>query len=349
MKSDDSNDSDDSDGFGDLGDFVDFEDPDETNDSEFPSKVVNQFDRAYEQFFEIVDNYGYLNGSKRIVVDGTKISTTSCKEDNGPLISGTKPSQNPSKHGVNSWGYQLLTIANAGSPFVLNIRPIYEKSNISDRLDNQLAMIDQLPINVELLIGDKDYYNTAVIKSIRKHLSKDWLICAEERGNIEKMHNICAKGESMSMENMDFGEFVLSNSPNGFIYPNSEIDDGQATLGDIVDDNENETRVVYGHESFSGHIGYVTDRPLSKNSIRELHVLYRRRASVESIIGQLRNTYWAPSRSQNPIVRYYFAAAAGLFYNIHTLVERILTPRNGLPLNVTGTETLIAIREACLS
>lgn len=314
-----------------------------------PTTLIKQFDNVFKQFYSIANEKGFCDESKRIVVDSTKMSTTANKRDEGPLIGGAKDSQNPTKHGENSWVFQVVSISNAESPFILNIRPVYKKSKYPPRLDEQLTEVEKLPIDVELLIADSEYYQSPIVKKARDHLCDDWLIRADKRGVIKTMHSKGQKGKTFKKQNIDFGEFEHNNGPNGFVYPNSDQDEKeQKTLHPHNDKNLDDPNAVFGSYHQSDHIGYITDRELNEESMRELHVLYRRRATIEPIIGQLRDTYLAPCRSQSPAVRFFLTATAGLFYNIFTLVNRMMSTQNGIPLDVSGKETLLAIRESCL-
>jgi len=313
--------------------------------------IITQFNECYHNFFELLSKLEGIGNDQLLLVDTTKVPTTS-NSDNPALLSRFK--SNSGKYSDDEanmgWGYQLMAAAGEDHVYIRSILPYYNRDETQERLEKQLQWInDDSNVDAYALIGDKGYYKKDVVKICREYLNDDWLICAEVDGDIERLIRKTPAGKTNKLLTPDFGTTKLYPEPNAFVYPNTSSDDNDSvTLADYEAVTGND-RKRYEHETdHQSHIGYLTDRDLDDDSMRKLHVLYQRRTNIEPPIGQIKDIYLPYCESNNPAIRYYMMSLAGLFYNFHQLVNRSYSPERGVPLDISGAELLTAITDVAL-
>ena len=314
-------------------------------------EIITQFNECYHNFFELLSKLEGIGNDQLLLVDTTKVPTTS-NSDNPALLSRFK--SNSGKYSDDEanmgWGYQLMAAAGEDHVYIRSILPYYNRDETQERLEKQLQWInDDSNVDAYALIGDKGYYKKDVVKICREYLNDDWLICAEVDGDIERLIRKTPAGKTNKLLTPDFGTTKLYPEPNAFVYPNTSSDDNDSvTLADYEAVTGND-RKRYEHETdHQSHIGYLTDRDLDDDSMRKLHVLYQRRTNIEPPIGQIKDIYLPYCESNNPAIRYYMMSLAGLFYNFHQLVNRSYSPERGVPLDISGAELLTAITDVAL-
>jgi len=326
-------------------------------DGEIPyvsDDIITQFNECYHNFFQLLSKLEGIGNDELLLVDTTKVPTTS-NGDNPALVSRSKSNSGKYSNDDASmgWGYQLIAAAGENHVYIRSILPYYNQDETQERLEKQLQWINDDPnVDVYALIGDKGYYKKEVVKICRKYLNDDWLICAEVRGDMKRLIGRTPPGDTNKLLTPDFGVRKLYPEPNMFVYPNTSSDgNDNVTLADyeVVTSNDR-NRKRYEHETdHQSHIGYLTDRDLDDDSMRKLHVLYQQRTNIEPPIGQIKDIYLPYCESNNPAIRYYMMALAGLFYNFHQLVNRSYSLERGVPLDISGAELLTAITDVALS
>jgi hypothetical protein len=330
-------------------------------DNYLPKELVNQFAECYQNFFEYASDMGVIQDKKRIAVDNTRAPTTSKGGKDSPLVAGSGSGRKPAKYGKHAWMYQFVAIADAESPFIWNVSPIYNTSELSIRMAKQMNTLSKLTdIDLDILVVDREYYQGDIVKVGREYFDDDWAIFAKGVGDVEDLLEGVQQGEIQTGK-IDFAS--MDNPPHAFVYPNTnksvEELDVQITLdqieiqdGETVIDPENNPlyyRVTLEDDvDHKTHTGYLTDIEISEQNVRKIQSSYRRRKLIEPIFAQLKDTMMPYCESSDPAVRYYFMALGGLFYNMHALVTRSLSPEHGIPLDISGKELLSAIRDVCL-
>jgi len=332
-----------------------FKNPEHTEDPYYPSELVEQFDSCYDRFFDMAQNLGFLENRQLIVSDLTKIPTSVDKDSYSgqysPIIGGSGDSDQSEKDG--SWQFQFISLSGSHAPFVRSIEPIYSGNQMQIRLGKQLNHISEDDyMKIHLLVCDKGYYKKDVVKACRNIVGSNWVICAEEGGDIEDIIQKAPDGKPYPKPSIEFGGTPIQPKPSAFAYPNTDpVNVDHNDLSDFVSGisgSESRERFTY-QDTNSSHIAYITDMDLNKDVMRKIHVLYRQRKSVEPTIGQTKEIHMPYTESVDPAVRFYFISMAGLFYNMHHLAKRTLSPQYAVPLDLSGKEMLSAIRDVAFS
>ena len=330
-------------------------------DNYLPKELVNQFVKCYQNFFELASDMGVIEGKKRIATDNTRNPTTMKGGKDSPVVAGSGSGRKSAKYGDHAWMYQFVFIADGECPFVWNPSPIYNTSELSLRLAKQLNTLDKLTdIDLDILILDREYYQSDVVEVSRGYLGDNWAIYAKKVGDVEDLLNKVQPGEPQA-GNIDFAS--MDNPPHAVVYPNTNepiedldvqitIDQIEQEDGDTVintEDNPLYYRVSLETDvDHQTHTGYLTDIETDEQNVRKVQSAYRRREKIEPMIGQFKDQLQPYCESRDPAVRYYFAALGGLFYNMHALVTRTTSPEHVIPLNITGKEFLSGVRDVCL-
>jgi hypothetical protein len=317
---------------------------------EFPKELQVQFEDCYRRFFQEANRLGFFSNKKQLVADVTHIPTTGSKDSSEKLTGGSGSGRKPATYGKHSWAYQFLGIPDSDAPFIRSIVPVSEENQEQHRLDVQLANAVADPsLNVDLVLCDKGYYRTDVVDVCRKHLDNAWVICAKFAGEIDHLVSNAPKGKVVSKRNVTFGDPPMRNSPSMVAYPNTDGENQeQRGLSEFNKEDDQWKHFLSGVTDRS-HIAYLTDLRLEPEKIRKIHVSYNQRATVESAIGQVRDTFLPHTESMDAVVRTYLMSLAGLFYNLHHLIKRTLSPNHGVPLSPSGKELLTVIRDVALS
>lgn len=320
-------------------------------DKYLSKELTNQFVECYRNFFELADNLGMLKDSYPIAVDKTGIPTTSDGGKESPLTPRSSSNTSSGKRGDNSWSFQFIGIIDADAPFVWAPSPIYNRTELQIRLAKQLHTLTNLTsYSPDFLFADRGYYKVDCVSVCREYLDDNWAINAKKIGDIKALYEVARKGEVVKdTETIDFG--TLEEDPNAFVYPNSNhpIEDqvGQEKFTDVNELEENVGKKFTDDTEHKTHTAYLTDKNLSRDEIRKIQVLYHIRDSIEPPFGLIKDIMLPYSESGNPVVRHYFMAMAGLFYNMHALVSRSLSPQYNIPLNISAKELLTGIRDVC--
>lgn len=324
----------------------------EDEDLGFPAELRVQFQDCYRRFFAEANRLGFFEESKPLVVDVTRLPTTGDKESSESVTGGSGSGRKPAKYGKHSWAYQFLSIPNSGAPFIRSIVPVHDGKPEHERLDEQLAsVVDDPSLTVDVLLCDKGYYRTNIVDVCREHLQDSWIICAKFAGEIGQLVRNAPKGEIVWKRDVLFGDPPMQEKPGAVVYPNTKGEKRQqrdlSDFGDVTEESKPK-RYLKTNPSRS-HIAYLTDLRLESDRIRKIHVLYNKRPAVEPTIGQVRHTFLPHTESMNPAVRTYLINLAGLFYNLHHLIKRTLSPDHGVPLDPSGKELLTAIRDVAFT
>lgn len=325
----------------------------------YPEALCRSFDSCFNNFVNLAKNVGFFEGQHQLAVDTTSCMTVAENPDN-LMISVPPEHKKPVSDDSKQWMYQIISSIKYPSKFVLSVEPIYRKDRIPDALDYQLEHLSQLDINIDLIVGDSQYYNK---KSLLKfdNYNTDWMVRGERRGDImDLIHDVHESGLPESDDEVDVSTPAYTPKPSGFAYPLKELsqpsdddrgdDDNQNELDTGVNTNEADNDEDKNEELFIDIdpkwevIAYITRCNLSNNVIRKGHVTYRLRKRIESKFGQIKNKFIAYTETTHPAVRYYMMAIGCVFYNFHYLINRTLSPQNGYPLTVSGKEWLTAIR-----
>jgi hypothetical protein len=330
-------------------------------DEYLPTELVNQFVECYANFFEYTTDMGFIDGKRRLAVDETRDPTTSEGGKNTPLVGGSGSGRKSAKIGNHAWMYQFPAIVDPKCPFVWNVSPIYNASELPIRMAKQLNSLDKLTdLSIDILLLDREYYQADGVHVCRKYTDENWAIYAVKRGEVEDHINKVQEGEPKG-DKIEFAS--MANPPYVGLYPNTNIPIEELDIRmrfDQIEHENGETTIkpkenpLYYRVSLdtnddnNSHARYLHDMKITEKNLRKIQASYRRRKLIEPIFGQIKDTLMPYCESSHPAVRYYFAALGGLFYNMHALVSRSLSPEHGIPLDITGKELLTGIRDGCL-
>lgn len=329
-------------------------------DEYLPTELVNQFVECYANFFDYAAEMGLINGKKRLAVDETRDPTTREGGKASPLVGGSGSGRKPAEYGKHAWMYQSLAIVDPKCPFIWNISPIYNTSELPLRMAKQVHTLDKLTdVDIDILLLDREYYQSDGVHVCREYADDNWAIYAQKRGDIKDLTDKVQEGAPDS-SNIDFAS--MDNPPHVCLYPNTDKPieelDVQITFEQINSDsgetttNPDENPLYYRASLESDvdsetHARYLLDMEVTEENLRKIQASYRRRKLIEPVFGQIKHTLMPYCESPHPAVRYYFAALGGLFYNMHALVSRSVSPEHGIPLDITGKELLTGIRDVC--
>lgn len=320
-------------------------------------EINEMFRDVRAEFFDIAADYGVFEDPSRLAYDLTDVPRYAPEIDdqwvkgNAPTPKGdVEPAETDQK-----WEYGLLSIAEPGLYFALGLHPFKSgldeefESSLDEEFDSDLNLgtllrqmlqpvLEDLPLDVELLIMDQELYSNEVVKKCRRPKDVDWMLLAPN-GYVEDIIAEVPEGKAdyIDSDNVDLLN-ELDRKPNAVVVPlhpsESNTDSSHLVfLTDLAEDEVNLTKL----EGISG------DQD-------NLFADYQDRNHIEHTIGRHKDDFDVPHNDNvSTEVEYFLLQLSQLFYNTWVLINHARSPGYGFPVGAkefaSANEVLQAFRE----
>jgi len=326
--------------------------------------LEDQFASAHASVLQLCANHGLFDDPVDLAYDTTDITWWGIPSDD------TVGKRNPAKDATPDWVFAVLTTITNDARVCFGIKHVKSKDQHDAALDDLLrTATTHAPINH--ILADKEFYDGSIIDEFRKHVGPEWIIKAQEGEPVEELIRILPTDKPGIHRNL--GVTSTTPTPNAFFIPNNftgeeplidvrnvdlqQASDDQHTLADFgtadTHQKATEQRTLHNAQdagcSATSHTAYLTDMDDDQTTAELIDSLYGDRWSIEAAIKNIKRDVHPVCESGNRKLRIYFANIAVLFFNWHALINRALSPRYALPLDVSHHELLTAIRDVALT
>jgi hypothetical protein len=283
-------------------------------------KTRNMFRQVNENFINTISDFGFFESGYNYAADATWIDYY------GDNMKETI--NNPHDCNTNEGlCFAAVSIMSPHSRFAVGIDIVYDKKNIVDKFSNFLYQLSG-DNSINGIYMDRGFFSDTGVQTCRIFTSK-WVIRAKvpPKGEIREKYNEISKGESFGPEKIGFSG--VKPRPKLYIHP-------------IEEEN-------YPANTSESHMLFLVGESFDKCDGQEIYDSYRRRWSIETYFRQLKNNFSPKTRTKNINERFFLINIGQLFYNIHTLINRVPSPRYGVLLNVPHYMVLKGIVEYVFS
>lgn len=291
------------------------------------SEIPHIFENIYNNFVILANEWGFFSQPYTYAIDTTWIDSGGNKQ--GAI-------NNPEKCASDwGWCFVILHIVNHDARFTVNVNAVQNKSNISERaraLLQRFVKQSEININIKRILADRGFYDQDAVTCARDTCGENFLIRAKyqkegsKKGEVSKIFDRTSEGDSVFELDVDFSKLDLN--PNLIIHY-------------VPQDAEK--------WDSGSHVGFLTDLTRDQISEEEAFQIYRRRWSIESYLGETKGNFNIPTQSPLLRVQLFVFRFQTLLYNIHTLINRSLSPELGVPLDVSHRQIPEAIAEVTFS
>jgi hypothetical protein len=296
--------------------------------------IEAQFAAANAAVFERADALGLFDEPLDLAYDTVDITWW------GYPTGATVGKRRPATDATPDWVYCVLIAVTTDARLCFGVDLVKSKDLYDRALDDQLRTATAYA-DIRHLYADKEFYDGAVIETLRRHIGDGWVIKAQRRDRVKEFIGDLIEGEPGYRESLP----VTSATPNPSAFAVPDDASGQQTLAQF----NGETSKGGGDGATDTHTVYLTDRDSSGLTADLLDDRYDQRWSIETAMRQYQHDLHPVCDSGNVKIRVYCANTAMLFLNWHALINRTLSPELNLPLTVTHQELLTAIRDVAFS
>lgn len=287
--------------------------------------IRQQFNEVREQLVEIASEYGFFADAYDYALDPTWVAYDGDKEAGDPE---TYLINNPEECDTGvGWCFTAVTAADREARFMFGVDLARSKDERTGQF-RRILWETASHTNIGRLHIDREFYDKDAVQMCRAFTGVNWAIRAKrsENGEVREKFDATPVGESALYTDVEFSG--LENTPNLFVYAvPSEYDD-------LVQ---------------ADHIAFLTDLSDETAFLEGMFGRYLNRWSIEITFRQLKRELMPDTTSDNGEFRLFLFNIASIFYNIHTLINRAISPTFALRLDVPYYEVLHAIVDASFS
>lgn len=217
-----------------------------------------------------------------------------------------------------SWHFVAATTLNDYSRFSAGISLVEQKNNRADHFSRILSRLAE-NCSIEWIIADSEFTEGRVARAFDAISDDKLLIRSKEvRGEVKEFVKSVDQGESAVTTKEKLGDY---HKPLQMVaYPVAE-----------------------------NHHVYLTNMAASENSPSEIKAIYDRRWGIETFFRKIKHDLLVPTKSKKPNVHLFLWNLASLFYNCYKLADQTVTPKIGVPLDLSAHEILLGIALAGLN
>ena len=277
--------------------------------------IFEKFTAATDELLDVARREEVLEGPVALSIDVTGIPWFGAQPTDWTI--GEEASDNFAQ----GWQFVTLAVVSKRARFALGILPIKYKRELSG-VTRRLLRHSCPRVDAKRVYLDKEFHQEAVIEALRS-VGYDFLIQAKRIGDVKQLLNKTTPGEIGARMGVSVGD--LTPPTNALVVPVPEEEIGS---------EENKRRA------------YLTDMDVENRNLEGLYHQFRERWSIETLFWQLKDHYLPKTNSPDGRVRTFYLNTALLFYNMHTLVNRVPSLHVPGDTGITGWEVLHAIREA---
>lgn len=283
------------------------------------TELSRAFENIHDRFFDLAGGCGVLDGPLDLVVDVTEIPYWG--EATAWTI-GHRRANNSSEH----FRFVQLLGAENRARFAFGVRPVQSKDMSYSQL-RHLLRFASAHTEIGCVLGDREFHSGDAVESIRPFANKNWIIKAgKQSDDIKTLIGEASPGEPERKPNA--GLQNVSPSPNAFAVP-------------IPDDSVGGAK--RSHEAF------ITDLPIKQTNLKGLQFKFNNTWNIERGFKQQKADFLPRTNSQHVNYRLFLMNTAMLMYNIHTLINRAVSPELGLRLNVSAQMVLKGVYDVAFS
>ena len=281
------------------------------------------FDKINTRFIELATHLGFYSKPYTYAFDTTWIDAGDHQEEE---LTGTISNPKGGETG-EGWLFAAINTVNLDARFTPGISLIRDKSEKSNQLRRLLRVVSQSK-SIKRVLADRGFYESDAVKACRDACGRNWIIRAQhkQQGEVAEYIDNTPEGVSEFYPDVEFASIMPK--PNLFVHYVPE--DAQKWAGGT-------------------HVGFLTDLSPELINIDSVFHIYRNRWSIETFNRQLKNDFNVPTKSSSQLIRFFLLQIQTFVYNIHTLINRALSPKLAIPLDVTYDQVLKAITESAFT
>lgn len=310
--------------------------------------IESQFESAYTDFFNDCVRMGVLDEGGSYNLAGDAVRFPFSGSSSPETIS--RPSPNPDELEIDEWTFVSVCIANPECRFVFGIPYVKSKDKFSTAFQRVLKTAEDL-IDVQCLFLDREFAGTDIITKLKKPIGRRWVIHTPiyEDSDIEKKVKE-TEARRRAFKKVRIGD--LNDRVNCYLHPTTIHGNKIEEAHDdplARDQDSLEGYAVDGIGDKTTHKVYLTG--LTRREFHDLageYTYQTDREYIETFFRQMKHGLRPLTESQKRSVQAYAVNAGALFFNYHTLANRVPDPEYGVPLNVSNHEFLTVFRNVLI-
>jgi len=274
-----------------------------------------QFRETHNRFFQLVRTFGFSMEPRNVAFDPT---TENWYGEDDSWTIGSNANSNG-----EVWYFAGLGITATESRFALGLHPVESKSKTTDHMQRFLYFASQ-HFDLGSVYADAEFYDSDAVETCQSLAGNTWIIRAKNKGDVKRMLQETPKREIGRKQNIDLDG--CSIEPNAFAIPTPHR----------------------SRSTTQWHTAYLTGHPVHDTDLEELHSDYHERRSIEPLFDQIKNDFHIETSSPERKTRFFYINTAMLYYNFHTLINRVPSPDYKLRFDVASQRVLSAIRDVTI-
>lgn len=288
---------------------------------------------ANNGLLELLTKYGILDNPLQLSYDLTNIYWTGEEESDNGWRKGHGESYKGSAqapYADEKWTFGIITSVEKDREYALGIYPVGKNVGRDDVATKLLRNIfTNSSIKNKRIYMDRGFDSSAMIKRMSDTTGESWVIHARKQHAIEELLKEVPDNEARIKK--DIGMYEVSEKPNVVVHP-------------ISDDESHTDRAQRA---------FITGLSVDEISEIKIHYEHKNRDRIESTLGQIKDQTMPNTESRSTPVRYFYFIVGMIFYNLHEVANKALSPSYGIPIgknigrDLTHKEVLSGIREAC--
>lgn len=285
--------------------------------SEVDTETTSEmFQLVNDNFINIASDLGFFNAGYNYAADTTWID----HYGDGMAEVINNPKECNTGTGIC---YGAVSIMEQDARFAIGIDVVYDKKNTVDEFSDSLIDL-HYDHAINGIYMDREFSSAKGVQTCRMYADK-WVIRTKksDEGEIREKYDETSKGESFGPKKVSFAG--IKPKPQLYIHP--------------IDNEEHPA------DTNDTHMLYLVGDGFDQDDGQDIHDTYRSRWSIETYFRQLKHDFSPKSKTNNINERLFLINIGQLFYNIHTLINRVPSPKYGLPLDVPHYMVLKGIVE----
>ena len=282
--------------------------------------IGKMFTLATERFLDMVGELGFFDEERDIACDPTWVTWWGEDDSDDP---NSKLLRNPEEcESGCGWCFSTVSLTDIDARFAVGIDIAGDKTERSAQFRRLMRPIKQRD-SVGRVHIDREFFSAPAVRTCRAIADDNWVIRAKQLsdGEVAEIIDATPVDEPRFQPNVKFGG--LSVSPNLYVHPVPE-----------------ELQARY---QMAPQIAFLTDLSPEDCDMADLFETYQYRWSAETYIRQLKHDYTPNSQSPNHNTRLFLFHLGTLLYNIHTLINRAMSPQYALRLDATYYDVLLGV------
>jgi len=268
-------------------------------------RISEMFQLVNDNFINIASDLGFFHSGYNYAADTTWI------DHYGDGMAEVINNPEECNTGIGLC-YGAVSIMEQDARFAVGIDVVYDKKNTVDEFSDSLINL-HYDHAINGIYMDREFSSGKGVQTCRMYTDK-WVIRTKisDEGEIREKYDETSEGDSFGPKKVDFAG--IKPKPQLYIHP--------------IDDEEHPA------DTNDTHMLYLVGDGFDQDDGQDIHDTYRSRWSIETYFRQLKHDFSPKSKTNDINERLFLINIGQFFYNVHTLINRVPSPRYGLPLDI---------------